>query len=355
MEVDMFNWFNWHKKESPLLGSFGLGGGVASMLNIAAPTAPVVGDHFEFQVWGGGGGAGGGGNGTGGGGAYVSVQYKILKGTTLRFIVGSGGRFFGSGGFNEVAYGGGGSKGTGGDDVDASTGAGLSGIFITDNPLYSAASPIPSRTTSSPPGPAGVVGPGLTVGNCLIIAAGGGGGGAAGPPSGGGGGGITTGGDGNSPIPGNGFGATWGGEGTDTGTAGSGGYAFAGGVAPGGGGGGSGLYGGGAGGTSTRINSGGGGSSYYWTTQSKPPAFVSYNPTSINSAGGNPGYAASLAGRVGGGPAPNNPGSFGAGGGPNGPGGDGRIAYRRHDSYEQLPLAEWVILDYTGDTQSLVV
>lgn len=352
----MFNWFNWHKKESPLLGSLGLGGGVASILNIAAPTAPVVGDHFEFQVWGGGGGSGGGGNGPGGGGAYVSVQYKILKGTTLRFIVGSGGRFFSSGSLNETAYGGGGGKGSGSDDYDVSTGAGLSGIFITDNALYSAASPLPSRTTSG--APETTVGPGLTVANCLIVAAGGGGGGAAGSPSGGGGGGITAGGDG-APITGAGagVGGTWGGEGTDTGTAGTpGGFAFAGGQTPsGGGGGGSGLYGGGGGSTGSKIGQGAGGSSYYWTTQSKPPAFVSYNPTSINSAGGNPGYAASLAGRVGGGPAPNNPGSFGAGGGPNGSGGDGRIAYRRHDSYEQLPLAEWVILDYTGDTQSLVV
>lgn len=352
----MFN--NWFKKEKPLFtGSrfgFGSGGGAAG------PTAYKVGDFFEFQVWGGGGGSGGSGNDPGGGGAYVSVKYNILKGTTLRFIVGSGGRY-NPVALKETAYGGGGGKGTT-HNYPASTGAGLSGIFITDNPLYDAASPAPSRTVPapSPPSPSNVVGGGLEIATCLMVAAGGGG---ASYDGGAGGGGITAGGA-AEPISGAnaGSGASWNGAGTDSGSVGGGGhpdgngFLFAGGQTTGGGGGGSGVWGGGAGDNGSSVASGGGGASYYWTSQSKPPAFVSYLPGSIVSAAGNPGYAASNKGQVGGGAGDNNPGgNFGKGNGPNANGGDGRIAYRRHDSYAQLPLGDWVLVDYTGDTQSLVV
>tara|TARA_Y100000004_G_scaffold181203_1_gene226638 strand:+ start:37 stop:1095 length:1059 start_codon:yes stop_codon:yes gene_type:complete len=352
--MGIFNEF--FKKEKPIFtGSrFGFGSSSAP----TGPTASVVGDFFEFQVWGGGGGSGGSSNVPGGGGAYVSVKYNILKGTTLKFIVGSGGRYTPRG-VNDVAYGGGGAVGP--LNYPSSTGAGCSGIFITPANIYlDADSPAADRVTDSPtPSPSGVVQPGFSAANALIIAAGGGG---AAYDGGGGGGGITAGGDGE-PTPDTGAygrGGTWGGAGTDTGAGGGpsprgGGLGF-GGESSGGGGGGSGLYGGSAGTNGGTVASGGGGASYYWTTQSKPPAFVSYQPGSIVTADGNPGFTASNKGQVGGGAAPNNPtGGFGKGNGPNANGGDGRIAYRKHDSYSLLPQAEWVILDYTGSTQTLVV
>ena len=102
------------------------------------------------------------------------------------------------------------------------------------------------------------------------------------------------------------------------------------------------------------VASGGGGSSYYWTTQSKPSAFVAYNPGSVTATAGNPGFDGSNPGVVGG-IGPNNPGTYGQGKGPNSNGGNGRIAYRKADSFGALPGASWVILDYTGSTQTVDV
>ena len=357
--MGIFNYDKFNKKEKPVFTGlrfgFGSGGGGG------ASGGPGLDEFFEFQVWGAGGGGGANSGSVGGAGAYITAQYQIQPGTTLKMIVGSGGRYKnGPIGVADVAYGGGGARGP--YDYPSSTGAGCSGIFITPNNIYSDAdSPAADGVTESAPGPAATVQPGFTAANALIIAAGGGG---AAYNGGAGGGGITAGGDGQ-PTPDTGAygrGGTWGGAGTDTGAGGTGGPASpgrdgflgAGGEDTGGGGGGGGFYGGQAGTNGGTVAAGGGGSSYYWTTQSKPSAFVAYNPGSVTATAGSPGYHPSTPGQVGG-IGPNNPGTYGQGKGPDANGGNGRIAYRKADSFAALPGASWVVLDYTGSTQTVDV
>ena len=354
--MSIFNEFN--KKEKPfftgIARGFGFGGGGG------AAAGPGINEFFEFEVWGGGGGGGENAGSVGGAGAYVTAQYQIQPGTTLKFIVGAGGRYKDQPiGVQDVAYGGGGAIAP--LNYPSSTGAGLSGIFITPANIYSDAdSPASDGVTDSPTGPQNVVQPGFSATNALIIAAGGGG---ASYDGGGGGGGIEIGGDAEptTDTGAQGRGGTWGGAGSDSGSGGGpsprgGGLGYGGRDTggSGGGGGGSGLYGGSAGTNGGTVASGGGGSSYYWTTQSKPSNFVAYNPGSVTATAGNPGFDGSNPGVVGG-IGPNNPGTFGQGKGPNSNGGNGRIAYRKADSFGALPGASWVILDYTGSTQTVNV
>ena len=339
---------NFFKKEAPLLGLQGSGGGLGFL---AGGSGGQGATHFyEFKVWGAGGG--GGANHRGGGGAYVNGQYEIANGTTITLVVGCRGNVPTA--LNTANYGGGGPKGTT-YNYPASGGAGLSGVFLTSSQVYTPSPGSPFSGAITPANNASPhVQPGQTVANTLIIAAGGGGAAYDGHA---GGGGITAGGHGD-PIGGatRGTGGAWDGAGTDTGTAGSGGGSAGrgyGGRSSGGGGGGSGFYGGGAGNNGQSVASGGGGSSYYWTTQTKPPAFVSYNPGSINTAAGADGPNGGTAGNA---SDPVNNNSYGGAGYSNGSGQDGLIAYRVSDaSFAALAGQSWTTVAHTGSDQTITV
>ena len=340
---------NFFKKEAPLLGLQGSGGGLGFLAGRGA-AGPGTSHFYEFKVWGAGGG--GGASHRGGGGAYVNGQYEISNGTTITLVVGCRGHVPTA--LNTANYGGGGPKGTT-YPYPASGGAGLSGVFLTSSQVYtpSPGSPFSGAITPAPTA-APHVQPGQVVANTLIIAAGGGG---AAYDGNAGGGGITTGGNGD-PIGGatRGTGATWGGAGTDTGAGGGGGNTGGrgyGGRSSGGGGGGSGFYGGGAGNNGNSVAAGGGGSSYYWTTQTKPPAFVSYNPGSINTAAGANGGPGGVAGNA---SDPLNNSSYGGAGYNNNSGQNGLIAYRVSDtSYDHLAGQSWTTVTHTGSDQTITV
>ena len=339
---------DFFKKEAPLLGLQGSGGGLGFLAGRGA-AGPGISHFYEFKVWGGGGG--GGASHRGGGGAYVNAKYEIANGTTIKLVVGTGGYY--PVGLNIANYGGGGPKGTT-YNYPATGGAGLSGVFLTPLQCYSGSPGSPySGAVPAPAGAGPHVQPGQTIANTLIIAAGGGGAAYDGHA---GGGGITSGGSGD-PIGGatRGTGASWGGEGTDSGSAGGGGGSGGrgyGGRSSGGGGGGSGFYGGGAGNNGTSVAAGGGGSSYYWTTQSKPPAFIGYDPT-INTASGNNGSSDGYAGNR---SDPLNSGSYGSAGYNNASGQPGFIAYRFSSiSYDNLAGQSWTLVTHTGSDQTITV
>ncbi len=83
----MFN--EKHKKEMPLLGLLGMGGGIAR-----AGGGAIVGASGAFAAWGGGGGGGQEGSYGGGGGAVVGSLTLAVGDYT--FIVGSKGCSFDS-------------------------------------------------------------------------------------------------------------------------------------------------------------------------------------------------------------------------------------------------------------------
>ena len=311
-------------------------------------------EYWEFKVWGAGGG--GGGAGPGGGGAYITGQYQISPDTDITFVVGS--RSVYPVGLDDANYGGGGPKGTT-HGYSCGTGGGMSGVFLTSDPVFTSAdSPTPAGLIDNRGSAAPNVQPGATVTNCLIAA--GAGGACSGNPSGWGGhGGITAGGNSAGTNPATG--GSWNGAGTDTGAGGipdpsSGtepGGLFFGGKTSGGGGGGGGFYGGGGGGNSSGVSGGAGGSSYYKTTTPGPPAFLGYNPGSHSASedgvngGGVPAPTLGIAGNVN---DPLNVGTYGSGT-ISAEGQDGFIAYRRAESYAALPAETWTPLTHVGTDQ----
>ena len=318
---------------------------------------------YEFKVWG-AGGAGGSSGEAGGGGAYITGQYEFNPGTTLTLVVGSGGLFPVS--LDVANYGAGGPKGRQ-FSYTTGTGGGMSGVFITSDTVFTSAdSPTPAGKIDPAPSAAPLVQPGATIQNCLIAAAGGGAG-VNYADGHGGAGGVTAGGDTSNTDPATG--GTWGGAGTDTGSGGASdpssspphavnGGLFYGGHSSGGGGGGSGFYGGGGGGNSSEVSGGAGGASYYKTTQPSPAEFVGYNPGSFsNSADGVPGDQdahPTTYGRAGNRTDPLNGGSYGAGGDNGNAGQNGLIAYRKANSYANLPGASWTSVTHVGTDQTIV-
>ena len=237
----MFN--EKHKKEMPLLGLLGMGGGIAR-----AGGGAIVGASGAFAAWGGGGGGGQEGSYGGGGGAVVGSL--TLAAGDYTFIVGSKGCSFdsptsGFGGAPERQGNGGG-------------GGGFSGIFAGNLTPFSFLGGGPNPDPS----------PNRDTAHAAAIMLSGGGGAAGQEPAsavGGGGGGGT---NGDAGDPGQGGGGTQSAGGTagpgdaGAGSAGSkllGGF---GGSASGGGGGG--YYGGGSGGAQTGngLEAGGGGSGH---------------------------------------------------------------------------------------------
>ena len=308
-------------------------------------------EYWEFKVWGAGGG--GGSQGPGGGGAYITGQYQISPDSDITFVVGS--RSVYPIALNQSNYGAGGPKGDT-HSYTCGTGGGVSGVFLTSDPVFTSAdSPTPDGLIATRPSAGPNVQPGATVTNCLIAA---GAGGACSQNPGGWGahGGVTAGGNsaGTNPAAG----GTWAGAGNDSGGGGVGdgndGGLFYGGSSSGGGGGGGGFYGGGGGGNSSGVSGGAGGASYYKTTTPGPPAFLGYNPGShsasadgVSGGGGPPvptqGYAGNRAD-------PLNGGSYGRGS-ISAEGQNGFIAYRRADSYAALPGELWTPLTHTGTDQ----
>ena len=344
---------------SKLLGVFkdtdlSLRGDVQSSRFVAPPPKK----YWEFKVWGaGGGGDNNNKEGVGGGGAYITGQYEIAPNTTITLVVGSRGVY--PVGLNVANYGGGGPKGTT-FAYSASTGGGMSGVFLTSSTVFTSAdSPTPAGIIATRPTAAPNVQPGATVQNCLIAAAGGG---ACVGPYGvnghGGGGGVTSGGGSIGTDPAGG--GSWNGAGSDTGSGGSSdsgtnGGLFYGGSSTGGGGGGGGFYGGGGGGNSSSVSGGAGGASYYKTTQAAPPALIGYNPGSQSGNDGKPGSEPAnpgTAGHAGNRSDPLNNGSYGSGlEGSSGQ--DGLVAYRRAISYAALPGASWTSVTHTGTDQTI--
>jgi len=353
--------FNWYKKEKPFftgiargVGGFGFG---ASAAGAPVPSGPK--QFWEFKVWGAGGGGNGNTDNYGGGGAYITGQYQIAPNTTITLVVGS--RSVWPVGLNVAVYGGGGPKGST-YNYGTGTGGGMSGVFLTNgDPVFETAdSPSPAGTIASRPYAGPTVQPGATVQACLIAAAGGGACVDYASDAHGGGGGVTAGGSSSNTDPAGG--GVWNGEGTDTGSGGAsdppgyGGALFYGGNSNGGGGGGGGFYGGGGGGNSSEVSGGGGGASYYKTTQPAPAALLGYNPGSHSaSADGVPGDTGAYpttSGYAGNRSDPLNNGSYGSGG-TQASGQNGMIAYRRADSYNNLPSASWNIVTHVGSDQTI--
>jgi len=321
---------------------------------------PPPKEYWEFKVWGAGGGGDDSGTpvGYGGGGAYITGQYQIAPTTTITLVVGSRGVYPVA--LNASNYGAGGPKGTT-YDYPASTGGGMSGVFLTSSTVFTSAdSPTPAGIIATRPSAAPNVQPGATVQNCLIAAAGGGA--LAGPYASrgfGGGGGVTAGGSSGNTDPAGG--GSWNGAGTDTGSGGASdppgtnGGQFYGGSSAGGGGGGGGFFGGGGGGNSSQVSGGGGGASYYKTTQPAPAALLGYNPGSQSGNDGVPGDTPTYpttAGHAGNRSDPSNNGSYGSGlEGTSGQ--DGLVAYRRASFYAALPGASWTLVTHTGTDQTI--
>ena len=80
----------WHKKEKPILGLTGMGGGATSL---ARKSAAPAGDPASllFAMFGGGGAGGGWTGGGGGGGGYVSETVDFTAGTPYAITIGEGG------------------------------------------------------------------------------------------------------------------------------------------------------------------------------------------------------------------------------------------------------------------------
>lgn len=161
----------WYPKQSPIIGSLGMGGGIGSNLfgtklvltqtvrtftYTGAEQDYTVPDNYsndgvqsiQLYVWGAGGGASGGMgsgySGRAGCGGFAEGLLQLSGGTSCKIIVGQGGNTSGS-----VMFGGG-----GGDPAGDGGGGGLSGLFETS----------------------------YTHGNSIIIAGGGGGSGGNGAP-----------------------------------------------------------------------------------------------------------------------------------------------------------------------------
>ena len=280
--------FDWRKKESPILGLLGVGGGVGSKLTGGGGAGPY---SVEIKLWGGGGSASNRsspvGNRGGGGGSYVKATFTAAPGTVLYSYVGKSVPH--SSPASDYALANSGGKGGPGPGDVGGPGGGHSMVLV-GNPHPRAKGPTPVD------------------GDIIAVAAGGGGG--SGSGQGGGGGTIGgTGGTGPGPAAyGRGgtpsAGGAGGPRGGDPGGFLYGGDGMASGGGPGspaqgGGGGGSGWYGGG--GASyheccwAESSGGGGGSSYGRPTHpgiESPITFVSSGGSNASSgdaaAGGEP-------------------------------------------------------------------
>jgi hypothetical protein len=271
----------------------------------------------EFKIWGAGGG--GSADNVGGAGAYVYGKYNILPGTAVKAVVGQGGLNNPSLGVR--VYGGGGHKGTT-YNYNVGTGGGQSGIYVTQDTIFSGGDPQS----------------GATVDNAILIASGGGG---AGWNTRGGAGGIVLGQNGVNNSSTGGTGAVWDGAGTNTGSPGGGGGAgffMLGGHSSGGGGGGGGLYGGGAGNNGGAVSSGAGGASYYKTSQTFPSGFV---------FGGQATGIAGIGQVTGNNNDSLNNGVYGGGGGTTSNGQNGLIAYR-------IDEGVWQTIEFSGADQEII-
>ena len=162
----------WFKKEKPLQGLTGLGGGISSRLFGAAGTAwdsfsntttfshtgsdqsfsvPATTTQIGFMIWG---AAGGSYRGTrsatdyacGGSGGYTEGVVSVTGGETIIVVVGAGGA--GTNGA-DAGYGGGGDGGytPRGAGEWGTAGGGMSGIFASPGTVYS------GNTWQSPAGP----------------------------------------------------------------------------------------------------------------------------------------------------------------------------------------------------------
>jgi hypothetical protein len=298
--------FNWHKKEKPLLGLAGLGGGITTKLAGGAtaltytttipgapgeltPDAPLAFNgssttgvvhtitfdnpaEIQFKAFGGGGGVGDNAapdGGVGGSGGFTSATLSLTGGVTYKLFAGGHGTSASGGNYNPIRYGGAG-------------GAGSGIVISSDNTLLAVAGG--GGGGSGRKGGAGGGTSGYNGGSPW-----GSGGGRGGTQSAAGAGGPSPGGS----IPqGNGYpgSGTNGGDGGDVnppyspvfpgGTSGipgqySGGRGNEDGGDQGGGGGGGGYYGGGGGAASSDSSGGGGGSGYYNPTYA--PSGNTYN------------------------------------------------------------------------------
>jgi hypothetical protein len=79
--------FNWNKKEKPLLGLQGSGGG----LGYLAPKGVASGGNALFAMFGGGGSGGGWMGGGGGGGGYVEETDSLQTGVSYSIGIGAAG------------------------------------------------------------------------------------------------------------------------------------------------------------------------------------------------------------------------------------------------------------------------
>lgn len=165
--------FNWHIKERPLLGLFGLGGGAGSNLSggAAGPAwdtfsststfshtgsdqsfpVPASTTKIGFMIWGAAGGSYKGSRSAtdytcGGSGGYTEGVVSVTGGETIIVVVGAGGA--GTNGA-DAGYGGGGDGGYTNRNAGewGTAGGGMSGIFASPGTVYS------GNTWQSPAGP----------------------------------------------------------------------------------------------------------------------------------------------------------------------------------------------------------
>ena len=166
--------FNWHIKEKPLFGLFGLGGGVGTNLKSSSAggwdnfsntstfthtgsdqsfPVPASTTQIGFMIWGAAGGSTNFGNNRtadsytcGGSGGYTEGIVSVTGGETIVVVVGAGGA--GTNGAS-AGYGGGGDGGYTNRNVGewGCAGGGVSGIFASPGTVYS------GNTWQSPAGP----------------------------------------------------------------------------------------------------------------------------------------------------------------------------------------------------------
>jgi hypothetical protein len=255
--------------------------------SISIPTGAT---NAYIQCWGAGGATTGVGSstritGSSGGGGYTDAYFSVSSyvGTSLKIIVGEGGKFTNNGGVSNATYGGGGSSGPVNSSWGTSSGGGRSAVRLSVSSTY-----------------------------VEIITAGGGGGGGpsdkptayTNPHGNGGAGGGLVGGDGYQPEGGFGGTQTAGGaKGKSTiGVAGSAGSQYTGGGgAQYSGGGGGGWFGGGAGGGdgTYAFGGGGGGSSHIDSTYTTSGTATTITQGTLPSVANNSGLPSGVIGTIG--------------------------------------------------------
>ena len=157
---------SWFKKEKPILGYAGFGGGATSVFRKAGgvgkftidggteytitegysspvPTDTLGGDEFTMEVtagpfeaviklWGAGGGVGANG-GSAGSGGYVTATFEFLVGETYHWVAGGGGKRGNEG--SQPIGGGGAGYGSPGPQGSGGGGGGYTGLFKAPAPL----------------------------------------------------------------------------------------------------------------------------------------------------------------------------------------------------------------------------